>query len=462
MRCFEKIFDIADGDNDFFSSVAYADDEDYEDYEEYEETSEEPAEEPADDNFDAQIEKLEGEKASYEEAAERARVAAELIQVKIDSVSEFKRQLDEDAAIATADYEEKKAALDETLYRIGENETKLAEVTKELNEKHTVLENRVRDIYINGQISYLDVLFGSQDFGDFLTRMDLLKRVIVRDSELVADVLAYQNEIKEVGKQLEADRKIQTELAAKAEEAKDIKLEKAAKQQALIDLMENDKDIYDRQYDEMMASSAEVQRLISAKEEEKRRKAEEEAARRRQAELAAQREAQRQAQLQAQQYAQQDTTAQTGTVILVEGDDEGSYDDGGYVMPSGGGGMIWPLGGPVTSEFGWRTHPIFGSQRFHSGIDIGGDYGLPICAAQSGVVIEAGWIGGYGNTVMIDHGGGIVTLYGHNESLAVGVGQQVGQGQVIAYCGSTGNSTGPHCHFEVRLGGEPVSPWDYL
>ena len=455
----------------FFSSVAYADDEDYEDYEEYEETSEEPAEEPSeenseessDDNFDAQIEKLEGEKASYEEAAERARVAAELIQVKIDSVSEFKRQLDEDAAIATADYEEKQAALDETLYRIDENETKLAEVTKELNEKHTVLENRVRDIYINGQISYLDVLFGSQDFGDFLTRMDLLKRVIVRDSELVADVLAYQNEIKEVGKQLEADRKIQTELAAKAEEAKDIKLEKAAQQQALIDLMENDKDVYDRQYDEMMASSAEVQRLIFAKEEEKRRKAEEEAARRRQAELAAQREAQRQAQLQAQQYAQQDTTAQADTVILVEGDDEGSYDDSGYVMPSGGGGgMIWPLGGPVTSEFGWRTHPIFGSQRFHSGIDIGGDYGLPICAAQSGVVIEAGWIGGYGNTVMIDHGGGIVTLYGHNESLAVGVGQQVGQGQVIAYCGSTGNSTGPHCHFEVRLGGEPVSPWDYL
>lgn len=447
----------------FFSSAAYADDEDYEDYEEYEETSEEPSEESSDDNFDAQIEQLEGEKASYEEAAERARVAAELIQVKIDSVSEFKRQLDEDAAIATADYEEKQAALDETLYRIDENETKLAEVTKELNEKHTVLENRVRDIYINGQISYLDVLFGSQDFGDFLTRMDLLKRVIVRDSELVADVLAYQNEIKEVGKQLEADRKIQTELAEKAEEAKDIKLEKAAKQQALIDLMENDKDVYDRQYDEMMASSAEVQRLIFAKEEEKRRKAEEEAARRRQAELAAQREAQRQAQLQAQQYAQQDTTAQTGTVILVEGDDEGNYDDGGYVMPSGGGGgMIWPLSGPVTSEFGWRTHPIFGSQRFHSGIDIGGDYGLPICAAQSGVVIEAGWIGGYGNTVMIDHGGGIVTLYGHNESLAVGVGQQVGQGQVIAYCGSTGNSTGPHCHFEVRLGGEPVSPWDYL
>jgi len=375
----------------------------------------------ADDDED-EIQKLEEEKASYEEAAEKARAAAELIQGKIDSVSELKRQLDEEAYQATAVYEERQAALDETIYRIDENETKLAEVTEDLKIKHGVLEKRVRDIYINGQISYLDVLFGAQDFGDFLTRMDLLKRVMIRDSELVADVLAYQNQIKEVGKQLEADRRIQTELAAKAEEAKDIKLEKAAKQQAIIDLMQNDKDVYNRQYDEMIASSNEVARLIQQKEEERRREAEQ--------------------------------AARASNVETVGG--------GGYVMQSYGGGMIWPISGPITSEFGWRTHPIFGSARFHSGLDIGGDYGMPIHAAASGVVIESGWIGGYGNTIMIDHGGGIVTLYGHNESLVAGVGQQVSQGEVVAYCGSTGNSTGPHCHFEVRVNGEPVSPWNYL
>lgn len=369
------------------------------------------------EQLDAEIEQLEEEKLSYEEAAAKARATAELIQGKIDSVSEFKRQLDEEAAVATADYEVKQAALDETLYRIDENENKLVEVTAELNEKHAVLEKRVRDIYINGQISYLDVLFGAQDFGDFLTRMDLLKRVMIRDSELVTNVLQYQKEIKEVGKQLEADRKIQEELATKAEAARDLQLEKVAQQQALIDLMQNDKAIYDQQYDEMMASSAEVERMI---QENKYRKAAEEEARRRQ--------------------------AQGG---------------GEYVMQSYGGVMIWPISGPITSEFGWRTHPIFGNARFHSGIDIGGDYGMPIHAAQSGIVIEAGWIGGYGNTIMIDHGS-VVTLYGHNESLAVSVGQHVNQGDVIAYCGSTGNSTGPHCHFEVRVGGEPVSPWDYL
>ena len=380
------------------------------------------------EQLDIEIEQLEEEKISYEEAAAKAQATAELIQGKIDSVSEFKRQLDEEAAVATADYEEKQAALDETLFRIGENENKLVEVTAELNQKHGVLEKRVRDIYINGQISYLDVLFGAQDFGDFLTRMDLLKRVMIRDSELVANVLAYQNEIKEVGKQLEADKRIQEELATKAEAAKNISLEKVAKQQALIDLMQNDKAIYDQQYDEMMASSAEVERLI---QESKYRKAAEEEARRRQEQM-----------------------AQAGNVEVFDGEE--------YVMQSYGGGMIWPISGPITSEFGWRTHPIFGSARFHSGLDIGGDYGMPIHAAQSGIVIESGWIGGYGNTIMIEHGGGIVTLYGHNESLAVGVGQHVNQGDVIAYCGSTGNSTGPHCHFEVRIGGEPVSPWDYL
>lgn len=382
---------------------------------------------------DEEIQQLEEEKAGYEEAAERARAAAELIQGKIDSVSELKRELDEDAAVATVDYEEKQAALDETLYRIDENEAKLAEVTAELNAKHGVLENRVRDIYINGQISYLDVLFGAQDFADLLTRMDLLKRVVIRDSELVADVLAYQKEIKEVGKQLEADKRIQEELATKAQQAMEVKLEKVAKQQALIDLMQNDKDVYDRQYDEMMASSAEVTRLINEKQEEMRRAAE---------------EARRQAEMEA--------LRQSGNVEYVP------EENGGYVMQNYGGGMIWPVSGPITSEFGWRTHPIFGNARFHSGLDIGSDYGVPIHAAASGVVIESGWIGGYGNTIMIDHGSGIVTLYGHNESLAVGVGQQVNQGDVIAYCGSTGNSTGPHCHFEVRLGGEPVSPWDYL
>ena len=383
----------------------------------------------------ADIEELEGQKAEYDAAAQEALQVVEAIQAKIDSVSEYKRALDEDAAVAVADYEEKQATLDETILRIEENETKLAEIEDEYQVKHGKLEKRVRDIYINGQISYLDVMFGAQDFGDFLTRMDLLKRVMEQDSALVNAVLNYRNEIQAIGVQLEEDRKVQSEQAIIAEDAKNIKLEKVAEQQALIDMMQNDKEIYNRQYDEMMAASNQVAQLI---QESKYRAAAEEARR--------QQEAARQAQIAAQ-----------GSY---ETSDDGNYQ--AYIPATNSGAMIWPISGPITSEFGWRNHPIFGGQRFHSGLDIGGDYGMPIHAAQSGVVSHAGWIGGYGNTVMIDHGGGIVTLYGHNESLAVDVGQYVNQGDVIAYCGSTGNSTGPHCHFEVRLDGEPVSPYNYL
>ena len=384
-----------------------------------------------------EIEELEGQKAEYDAAAEEARLVVETLQAKIDSVSEIKRMFDDEANIAVANYEEKQAALDETIFRIAENEKKLLETEDDYLKKHSKLEKRVRDIYINGQISYLDVMFGAQDFDDFLTRMDLLKRVMIQDSELVNQVLAYRNEIKEIGRQLENDRRHQVEQAIIAEDAKDVKLAKVAEQQALIDMMENDKETYNRQYDEMIAASNQVAQLI--KESKYRAEAEEA---RRQAEAARQ----------AQQNSQP-----TGTY---ESSDDGNYQ--AYVPATNSGAMIWPITGPITSEFGWRSHPIFGGQRFHSGIDIGGDYGMPIHAAQSGVVSHAGWIDGYGNTVMIDHGGGIVTLYGHNESLAVNVGQHVNQGDVIAYCGSTGNSTGPHCHFEVRLDGEPVSPFNYL
>ena len=118
--------------------------------------------------------------------------------------------------------------------------------------------------------------------------------------------------------------------------------------------------------------------------------------------------------------------------------------------------MIWPVSGPVTSGFGWRWG------RMHEGIDIAVPTGTPVAAAASGRVIYAGWMGGYGNLVVIDHGGGIATAYGHNSSIAVGNGSSVSQGQTISYAGSTGHSTGPHVHFEVRVNGSPVDPLGYL
>ncbi|HEY1510296.1 MAG TPA: M23 family metallopeptidase, partial [Solirubrobacteraceae bacterium] len=119
-------------------------------------------------------------------------------------------------------------------------------------------------------------------------------------------------------------------------------------------------------------------------------------------------------------------------------------------------GLIWPVQGPVTSPFGWRWG------RMHEGIDIGVGYGTPIHAAAGGTVIYCGWEEGYGNFVVIDHGGNLATAYGHQSSIAVACGQQVNQGQVIGYVGCTGHCFGPHLHFEVRVNGNPVDPLGYL
>lgn len=126
-------------------------------------------------------------------------------------------------------------------------------------------------------------------------------------------------------------------------------------------------------------------------------------------------------------------------------------------MPS-----IWPTSGQVTSPFGWRSSPFGGGGDFHPGIDIASDGGTPIVATADGIVVYSDWYSGYGKLVQIDHGNGIVTLYGHNSQLAVSAGQKIKKGQVIAYMGSTGLSTGNHCHYEIRINGQAVDPSRYL
>ncbi len=348
---------------------------------------------------------LEDDKASYDAQAEEKRQQSEELAGKIESLSEEKRILDEEADAAIAEHEACKAELDATEARLEENEEKLKKAQADYKEKSGKLGKRVRDIYINGQISYMDVLFGAKDFSDLMTRMDLLKRVIKQDYDLVQLVLAEKAEIERTKSSLEKDKAIQAEQEAKARAARDEREIKVAKRKALIDRMKNDKAVIDAEYDELMAASKQVEEMLR----------------------------------------------------------RSSYASAAPAAVGGGSGaMLWPMAGPVTSEFGWRVHPITGTQKFHSGVDIGGDYGQPIAAAQGGTVEYAGWISGYGNAVIISHGGGISTLYGHCQSLAVGVGQQVSQGEIVAYCGSTGNSTGPHCHFEVRQGGEPISPYSFL
>lgn len=348
---------------------------------------------------------LEDQLADLQRQAEEQQAKTNEASAKVESVSERLRQIQEELRVATAEYKEVKGQLDSVEDKISDNTELLQKTEADLKVKNKKLQQRVRDIYINGQISYVDVLFGAKDFADLMTRMDVLKRIIKHDYDLIMKVKEEKATVENTRVQLEKD-KAEAEVLVADAQAKKAKVEdKESEQQVLLDQAIYDRDTSERMYEEIMAASQEVANMIR----------------------------------------------------------RSHMSSAGYSgAPAGAGGMIWPISGPITSEFGWRTHPIFGTARFHSGLDIGGDYGMPIYAAASGTVIYAGWISGYGNAVIIDHGGGVTTLYGHNDSLNVSEGENVAQGQVIAMCGSTGNSTGPHCHFEVRENGEPVSPYGYL
>ena len=309
----------------------------------------------------------------------------------IGSVSEQLRQIEEQLRQATAELgtiKEQRVAVEND---ITLNERQLAEAQKRLEGRESVFYKRVRDIYINGRLSYLDVVIGSKDFSDFANRLEVLKRIIDSDITLI-------NEIKKERAEIE---------------------QKKAERNVVLQKAQNDRATAMQAIEELNASSAQVSAMLKE----------------RQAARAA-----------AAAAAAQSSGGQGASDNWVEGT----------------GQLGWPVSGEITSPYGYRVHPIWGTTIYHSGIDIGVDEGTPVHAADGGVVVWSGWMGGYGYAVVIDHGNGLSTLYGHNSELAVDEGQSVAKGQVISYAGSTGNSTGPHVHFEVRANGDPVDPMGYL
>ena len=288
----------------------------------------------------------------------------------------------------------------------------LAEAQHELVAEQSAFQQRVRIAYKTSDLDYLDVLMASSSFEDLVSRVDVVRSLVGGDNALVGRLQTTRDAVREQKRAI----------AARQSEAR-----KAA--------------------DDLQAQSAQLASLQAARAEQHS------------AALAAR-------------------AAKTGALAQVNDDlaQLRSQEDqllaessalSGVInsSPGGGGGtgrLGWPVGGPVTSSFGWRVHPILHVKRFHTGIDIGVGYGTPIHAADSGTVIYATWMSGYGNVIIVDHGSGISTLYAHQSSLAVGMGARVTRGQVIGYVGSTGFSTGPHLHFEVRLNGTPVDPLAYL
>lgn len=362
----------------------------------------------------------------------------------IGNVSEKLRIIQDNLNAATNEYKSISSQLADTEKQIAEMQVKLKEEQAKLEKREKVFRVRIRDIYMHGQLSYLDVVLGAKDFNDFANRVDLLRRVIAADMDLITAIRQQRDEIQQVQQELESQRQKQSVLKENAAQKKAEIEQHKKEQQAILYKAETDKATAEEAYRELEASSQSIGEMLRQR-----------AAARAAAAAAAE------AEVAAQQQASASSQADAGDAGT--SDDSGSTEpDYSYQPVSGSGAFIWPVNGVITSPYGYRTHPIFGTTIYHSGIDIGVDYGTPVHAADSGVVVEAGWISGYGYAVVIDHGNGLSTLYGHNESLNVSSGQSVSQGQVIAYAGSTGNSTGPHVHFEVRSNGDPVDPSAYL
>ena len=324
---------------------------------------------------------------------------------EVASVSEQLRQLENE--ITTVERE--LAALNRELINaenlVEQAEAELLIVEEELEAKLEVFKERLRQIYQRSDVSFFEVLTQSTSVTDFLVRFELLRKVAEQDMRMVAEI-DEKREIAEAKKLELEEKRDQVALLQRQSEAKYIQL--ASQRQAqytLLAQLRYEAATIERAYDEL----------------------------------------------------QRDSNRLAADILRIQR----SRGDSG---PAPEGTFAWPTPGfyRITSDFGMRNHPVLRTNRMHTGIDIGAPNGSIVVAGEVGEVIHADWFGGFGLTVVIYHGGGVSTLYAHLSRTTVSVGDIVERGQEIGRVGSTGLSTGPHKHFEVRVDGEPVNPRPYL
>ncbi|MBE9160121.1 peptidoglycan DD-metalloendopeptidase family protein [Nodosilinea sp. LEGE 06152] len=303
-----------------------------------------------------------------------------------------------------------------TANQISETEFRLSQAEKELKDFEAQLK-QAEDDYENvrtgtvARLQYLQrqqgsegwaVLLQSQNFNEFLDRQYQLKRVYAADRQVLADLKAKAEAIQKQKAAVEEKRNQVALLRQQLLSQKQQYEAEASEEKQLISRLKDQRGALEAAEAQLARDSEQIAGLIRQK-----------------------------------------IAASTGVI-------------------RGTGRFVFPANGSISSGFGNRVHPILGYSRFHAGIDFSASQGTPIYAADSGRVIFSGWYGGYGQAVIVDHGGGLSTLYAHASRLLVSEGQAVQQGQAIAAVGSTGLSTGPHLHFEVRQNGNPVNPAGYL
>jgi murein DD-endopeptidase MepM/ murein hydrolase activator NlpD len=358
---------------------------------------------------------------------------------KIDALEQELERVERERDRAAAELAETRKELERLKAAIEQKRAQLAKAEEDLAAQQVRLNARAASIYKGGEIGYIEAILSTERLVDLVNRLDLLTMLMKQDEEVLSQIKRLkqkvtadkaalheeENRLSEVEtKQVTQTKALNALVAERAGKLDSLADARGAKQ-AVVKKAEQDKTSWEQQEDQLLNESnsieAELRRLATAKPK---------------------------------------TGSSSGSSSGGSGSGSGGGDAG--TVTKGSGQMAWPLNARLSSPFGYRIHPIFKTRKMHTGIDLAAPSGTPIRAADGGTIVFAGWRGGYGKTVIVQHGNGLATLYAHLSSIKVGSGQSVGKGDVVGLVGSTGYSTGPHLHFEVRKNGSPVNPLSYL
>lgn len=384
-------------------------------------------------------------------------------QQKASTESEI-QELDRQLASVQAEITQLNTKIQETTANLNKSQQELKEAIATREAHYNTLKKRIRVMYEYGNSGYLEALLSSDNFSDFITRLEYTNKLVEYDNKVLKDYTHSEEVIATNVKTIAKDKKQIEDMKAEQAKKQQILDNNIARKNQIVKQLDSNQSTYEAQIADLQQQDANVQALIQKAEAEAKAKAAAEA--KAKADAAAKAKA-----AQAAAKTKSSSSTKSSTKSKSSSYNTGSSNTSGgsssaTVYSSNGKHYQYPIpaynGYKPNSGYGYRSSPIAGGTEFHTGVDLKATLNTDVIAAESGTVIYAGWRGGYGKCVIIDHGGGYSTLYAHNNVLKVSVGQTVQRGQVIAGAGTTGYSTGVHSHFEVRINGQHTNPTGYI